>query len=60
MSARVSGDRASDWYLSMERKSSQPTSQLEGKKKSFCNKASYKYDTYLMEYLKTQYVFLKG
>lgn len=37
------------WYLSMERKSSQPTSQLEGKKTSLCNIASYKYDTYLME-----------
>lgn len=35
MSARVSGDRASDWYLSMERKSSQPTSQLEEKKSPF-------------------------
>lgn len=33
------------WYLLMERKSSQPTSQLE-KKKSFCNIASYKYDTF--------------
>lgn len=30
-------------------KSSQPTSQLEGEKKSLFNIASYKYDTYLIE-----------